>query len=67
MGSLRSILGLRSNVSALVYEDYCGVRICIGGFYSAEGKIIPLDGLSLDLNTVVQEFHWNANSLEVVI
>lgn len=65
--SLNTILGLRSNVAILVYEDYNGMRICVGGGYVASNKyIIDLDGRPLKLTDEFKEFHWKQNNLELV-
>lgn len=66
MFDLKSILGMRSNVSALVYENLLGTKLCVGGFYYAEGKIIKLDATEYKLTDEFSEFHWNANNLELI-
>ena len=64
--SLNTILGLRSHVSVLVYENYCGKRICVGGFYVADNKnIIQIDGIKYTLANEFSRFHWVANNLEL--
>lgn len=68
MNTLESIIGLRGNVAVLLYEDYCGMRICIGGMYIiSKDYILPLDSGNYNMNMKVKEFHWSANNLQIVV
>ena len=67
MADLKSILGTRTNVAALIYEDYLGMRICVGGFYYlGNERFIDIDGISYKLTDMFSEFHWIANSLTLI-
>ena len=66
MFDLKSILGMRSNVSALVYENLLGMRLCVGGFYYADGEIYKTDSIEYKLTDQFSEFHWKANNLELI-
>ena len=67
MADLKSILGMRTNVAALVYEIINGTKLCVGGFYFIGGnKFIDLDGTTYKLTDKFTEFHWAANNLELI-
>lgn len=67
MADLKSILGTRTNVAALVYEDYCGMRICTGGFYYlGNGRFIDTDGITFKITDKFSEFHWQVNNLTLI-
>lgn len=67
INSLNTILGLRTNVAILIYEYFGDRKLCIGGAYYADKKLIPIDGSNLKLTDDVREFHWLANNLEIVL
>lgn len=67
MADLKSILGMRTNVAALVYEVINGKKLCVGGFYYISGnKFIDTDGMTFKLSDAFSEFHWSANNLELI-
>lgn len=67
MADLKSILGTRTNVAALIYEDYLEMRLCVGGFYYiGNNQFINIDGVTHKLSEEYSEFHWIANSLTLI-
>ena len=67
MADLKSILGTRTNVAALVYEEINGSKLCVGGFYYlGNGRFIDTDGKTYNLTDQFSQFHWVANALTLI-
>ena len=67
MADLKSILGTRTNVAALVYEEINGATLCVGGFYYlGNGRFINTGGETYQLSDTFSQFHWVANALTLI-
>lgn len=65
--TLKELLENRNNIRVKEYERYGDELIYVGGFYWADGRIIPTDGGFYTLNMEINAAEWKGDKVLTIV